>query len=470
MINVRLKTPLLHSMLGKVRMKLQYAIIVLLAVMAASQGCRDFTASGKMPHGVPDPEHLRNPEGAQALSISAQYSFQVALASAILEGGLLTDELQSFYRGDAKTIFSPGIHNSNLIDSRNTTATSGVSYGNLHIARAAASQAIGSLSGYAPELKAIRGLMYAYAAYAEVMLADLYCSGVPLSTLDFERDFTVKPGSSTADIYRHAIALFDSAILLASDSLPVVHFANTGKARALLALARYDEAGLAVSEVPVDFVWFETLHTCDSYTIPCSPLSVDGAVQLKASLSLSSASVSNGESGLTAITIGSQRIQAELLSNPPGGTHVSMFPVYHPSKYSRNGPSQIHVATGLEAQLILAEAALNRKAPAEWLSILQDLRDSDSRTVMLPPLNDPGNEDERIEMLFSERAKWLFLTGHRQGDLRRMVRQYHRPQSEVYPWGVYPGGIARYGAIVNLPIPESEGNNPLFEGCFNREA
>jgi hypothetical protein len=70
--------------------------------------------------------------------------------------------------------------------------------------------------------------------------------------------------------------------------------------------------------------------------------------------------------------------------------------------------------------------------------------------------------------MFRERAFWLFLTGHRQGDLRRLIRQYGRNAVQVYPTGAYPGG-ATYGNDVTAPIPAAERlSNTLFTGCASR--
>jgi len=44
----------------------------------------------------------------------------------------------------------------------------------------------------------------------------------------------------------------------------------------------------------------------------------------------------------------------------------------------------------------------------------------------LAALTDPGTAEARVDLLFRERAFWFFLTGHRQGDLRRLIRQYGR--------------------------------------------
>jgi hypothetical protein len=56
----------------------------------------------------------------------------------------------------------------------------------------------------------------------------------------------------------------------------------------------------------------------------------------------------------------------------------------------------------------------------------------------------------------------MYLTSHRLGDLRRLVRQYGRGAETVFPTGAYhkPG---TYGADVNSPIPQAEDNNPEFD-------
>jgi hypothetical protein len=60
----------------------------------------------------------------------------------------------------------------------------------------------------------------------------------------------------------------------------------------------------------------------------------------------------------------------------------------------------------------------------------------------------------------------MYLTGHREGDLRRLVRQYGRPINTVYPVGTAINGVA-YGTSTVFPISEDEANNPNFHGCLN---
>jgi starch-binding outer membrane protein, SusD/RagB family len=59
---------------------------------------------------------------------------------------------------------------------------------------------------------------------------------------------------------------------------------------------------------------------------------------------------------------------------------------------------------------------------------------------------------------------WLFLTAHRLGDMRRLVRQYGRAIDTVYPTGNYSsnGRTGVYGNDTSFPIPIEEQNNPEY--------
>ena len=75
-----------------------------------------------------------------------------------------------------------------------------------------------------------------------------------------------------------------------------------------------------------------------------------------------------------------------------------------------------------------------------WLGKLNDARATSAGT--LAALADPGTDDARVDLLFRERAFWMYFTSHRIGDLRRLVRQYGRAQETVWPSGNYfKGGV-----------------------------
>ena len=89
-------------------------------------------------------------------------------------------------------------------------------------------------------------------------------------------------------------------------------------------------------------------------------------------------------------------------------------------------------------------------------------------------LTNPANPTAAIDLLFSERARWLWGTAHRLNDLRRLERAvgvrggYGRPDASVFPTGVYFKNGLTYGTDVNFPIPLDEQNNPNFQQCLDR--
>ena len=85
------------------------------------------------------------------------------------------------------------------------------------------------------------------------------------------------------------------------------------------------------------------------------------------------------------------------------------------------------------------------------------------------PFTDPGDATARTDLMFRERAFWMFGTGHRLGDLRRLIRQYGRAAETIFPTGSYPKG-GNYDTDVNIPLSADEANNPNFIGCSDRNA
>ena len=73
-----------------------------------------------------------------------------------------------------------------------------------------------------------------------------------------------------------------------------------------------------------------------------------------------------------------------------------------------------------------------------------------------------------IDLLYRERAYWLWLTGHRLGDLRRLVRVYNRDTEAVFPTGQLTAPLdGTYGSGTTVTVPFSERNNPNFQGCLD---
>jgi hypothetical protein len=118
----------------------------------------------------------------------------------------------------------------------------------------------------------------------------------------------------------------------------------------------------------------------------------------------------------------------------------------------------------VEARLIEAEAALRGGDAPGALAILNALRLTISG---LAPLPLAPTDAERVDQLFRERAFWLFATGHRHGDLRRLVRQYGRSAESVFPMGPYKAGQT-YGPETTFAPDASQVGNPAYTGCTSR--
>jgi hypothetical protein len=405
--------------------------------------CSDLSGPPDLPSGTQDPSALNTPAGALQLYQTAIVLFADAQVHAIAATGTLADEFQSAIP------YRIGIALDEL-DMRSTTEGATISvrkvYEGWQRVRGQVAQALGVIRKYAPELStALQGHLYALSGFAEVGLADFFCSGVPLSTIDFEKDFTYSPGLSTEEIYWHAIALFDTAIQLAVDSAPIVRLAYVGKARALNALGEFEAAATVADSVPDHFQYTIPIRMP---TAPFHELTVPDR---------------EGGNGLPFHSDSDPRIAlfATRLSQSASNQ-------YFPAKYPFNVSSTLVVADWIEARLIRAEADLYKGKVDAWIDTLNSLR----RNAIAPALSmlvDPGTQEERVNLLFKERAYWLFATAHRQSDLRRLVRQYGRSQYDVFPVGMYLMSAYTYGNDIDVQIPKEERRNPLFTGCLNRD-
>jgi hypothetical protein len=456
----------------------------------ALAGCHALAGTDQAPAGTLDPSIYNSADGATLLLIGSRGLFREVLNQFVVTSGTLTDELTD-------------VTGTSLVDLRQipervnaTEASSGDAlYNSLQQLRVQSALTVSRLRTYSPDSTVDRAEAFAMQGYAEVLLADLYCSGIPLTMPRTDADVDYQPGLPDSGVYRHAVTLFDSAVALAASDTSVGTLARVGRGRALLALGEYAAAGDAVEDV----------QTGDRYRL----LVVMGNGRRNGRVDSTdfgpySVSDREGTSGLPYRSSADPRTPSLLVtvdvsvgqggSGVVGRSYTTAYPLIYPS--ASGDSAAFEVATGIEARLIQAEAALRAGNVATWLEILNTLRTNGSfttavrtdpvtgdsvgvdttwglgtaavagQTVGLRPLVDPGTAVARVDTMFAERAAWLFLTGHREGDSRRMVRQYGRPQGQVYPSSGTNGQI--YGTDVNLPIPPSERINPLFHGCIDR--
>lgn len=435
-------------------------------------GCKDLTGSTTLPAGTPDPSTYNNKAGAIGMRNAAIFQVELALRQYVIDAGLLSDELQDHQIGASPgALLQLGPAVTDPLDERILPAGVTVaSYGQLQGARTVITQARAALAAYdtaqvdTTSAKDLRGELYALEGYTDVMLADLFCSGIPLTTLDFQKDFTYAPASTTEQVYRTAIAKLDTAILLTkSDS--ILRLAYVGLGRSYLDLGDYAAAADDVATVPDSFTYQLAINWAPNSGVPTF-LNTYATV-----------SDSEGRNGLPFLSSRDPRTAVDTVFSADPSNGGPFVPLTFPTKYQASlggsGFAPFTLASGIEARLIQAEAALNGVATGRgsWIGQLNSLRTA----AGLSTIADPGGGDPtaQIDTLFTERAYWLFLDGHRQGDLRRLLRQYNRysafeSQERVYPTGRYTApGTGTYGSDIVAPIPPAEAANPNFHGCLS---
>jgi len=286
-----------------------------------------------------------------------------------------------------------------------------------------------------------------------------YCSGVPFSELVDGQTIYGDPLPRDS-IFTRAVARADSAlkVLGASTAAAFVtqrSFAQLVKGRALMNLGQHAAAAAAVATVPTAFQYV-VLHSENSAR------QHNGIFSLVYEGRRFTVSEREGGNGLPFRTEQDSRTPnvrgAGSLANGFDGS----TPLFLEQKYPAR-TSSVPVANGIEARLIGAESSLRSGNFAAALTTLNTLRTGGG----LAALTDPGTPAARENLLFRERAYWL--TSHRLGDMRRLVRQYGRNAETVFPTGpFFKGGV--YGPDVNFPIPFDETNNPKFTACLDRNA
>jgi starch-binding outer membrane protein, SusD/RagB family len=333
----------------------------------------------------------------------------------------------------------------------------------LHRARVSTGKAIEAYETIAPNTAAHAEQVNLH-AYTYVFFAENFCSGIPFSQSQ-AGIYTYGQPLPTDSVYNRATATFDRALALANqaNSAPQRYLAQVGKARALMGLNRYAEAAALVADVPSSFVY----NSEHSENTGRQNNGIFAVTRNRREYGLSHREGGNG------VAFRQEPADPRVPWTRGERAFDTMLRAFEQAKYPARGTS-IVLASGIEATLIRAEAALNRGQSDAYLTHLNSLRAG----INLPALSDPGAPAARVDQFFTERAMWLFGTGNRLSDLRRLVRQYGRSQETVFPTGTYtrelldgslsPSGT--YGSDVNWPVPFDERNNPLFQGCLNRDA
>ena len=376
----------------------------------------------------------------------------------ILDSGLLGDE---FHSSDT---FETRIQ----MDQRAITADNASSENNLirlQRARATGEFAVQQYATLKPNA-ALEAEAMSFVGFTYVITGETYCSGIPFSntlpngTIDYGKLET------TAEIFADAIARFDSAAaVLGKDTIsgdaaqiPIEqNLAAVGLGRAELDAGNYAAAAAAVASVPTTFEYDAGYSQSNGRTS-------NGVWEYTWNEGRYTVADREGGVGLPFRSANDPRVQ---WVNSGGLGFDNFDSLYLENKYtSYNSP--IAIATGIEARLIQAEAALKSNDMATFLSNISAARQQSyvangagttAAVTAVPAGMTP------LQFLFQERAFDLWLTAHRLGDMRRLITQYSQGVNTVYPNGSYTPHPGIFGADVSLPLPVDEAGNPNYKAC-----
>lgn len=462
--------------------------LVTAALLTTAACSPDRLVTSDPPSNIVMPSAVTSATSALAFYNGAAMVFNVAVGGGgpsrgndnyVQNSGLMTDELTTGSFGSSAS----DQRNNALLYDGGTESAQATPYTRLQAARTATFQARQALQMYgAAGSGPLISRMYSLEAYTIVMLAEYFCNGVPLTETPLQGASQYSVGLTTTELYTRAGALFDTALTLAGDSSRFTNLAKVGKGRVLLDEGQFAAAASAVADVPLTYVYNAEFKSGLQFVVGGNGYSDENWLEFPYT------------GGTTVIaTLDHEGGNGEVWSTDPRTTlaQSNTSPIlYAPNKYP-TGSTSIRLADGVEAQLIQAEASLNA-GTGDWLTILNTLRASCTTasgctavpgitggTTQLPPLVDSVTPAKRLKELMSERAHWLFLTGHRIGDMRRMLRApyntppYSMTASTVYPSGAfvnpgYTGVVTAYGNdVVAIPARAEQLYNPKYTGCFD---
>lgn len=455
---------------------------ILAAVLAAALGgCTNDLLTVQNPDII-DPGSLQSATAIPAIQAGAIGDFSLGIngdnggtEGLILVSGSMSDEL-----GNSETFPTRKEYDQRVIDIRNTTLTA--VFRRVQRARFSAEQAAANIKRLTanPATDPRVAEMYGLAGLTYVHMGEDYCNGVPISNGNVATG-EVEYGDplTTTELFTKAIEHFDSALAYPANAT-VQNLARVGKGRALLDLGKFAEAAQAVAAVPTTFA-YNTTHTL---TAGIQNNGIFVFINLNERFTVVD---KDGGNGLDFRSANDPRVTWDRSPANDVGFDNST-PQYDQGRYASETAS-IGQATGVEARLIEAEAKLKGGDVQGWLDGLNALRANVALyptvlpsyftrvqgSIPLPALADPGTDDARVDLMFRERAFWMYLSGHRLGDLRRLVRQYARAADAVFPGGggqpyIINGNnkAGNFGNDYNLPVPFDEQNNPKFTACIDR--
>lgn len=400
---------------------------------------------------------VESPEGARWIYWGAISKLSQLVGATAADVALFTDELARMPHSPQSELDTRAP--AGFLDDVHIVVTSIASQA--QATRVQLQQAIHLLNEYGGANKNnMKAHSYGMLGMVHLILADNYCSGIPLSESKWGGEFTPGKGYPTDTLFQRAVSYADSGLSLNSDSAAVVTLLTGVKARALNSLGRYEDAARVAAGIGDSDAVGEVFY---SY----QPTGASGYPVVSVDTSSYTLINRKGQNGIEWIADAFPRQDMRVPIRSAGGNFV--YPLKPTFFY---GSRPIMFASGAEARLMEAEHLLASNDIPGFMEKINSLRRmfKTGSGTPLPDTVDPGSLEDRINLLFRERAFTLYMSGRRLGDMRRLVRQYGRNPEEVWPMGRSEGSqIIVYGQnyVFTPEVPgkgrESTHNSLYFE-------
>ncbi len=395
---------------------------------------------------------LENPNSAQLLVASVANEFRCTHTYHAAASAITGNEWRDASNNTVMNIWDARVHDTSGYGSQYASADCGSGqpalYRPLSRTRWLADYVLGLLNEWTEEEVPDRTAMIAevamYAGYTFTLFAESMCELVVVDN---------GPVVTPADAFGLAIERFDQSAA-AGASGDLLNAVRVGKARAQLNLGQTAAAAGTASAVPEGFEWLLEYSNAESVTrnkqwdfnvddftatvaepyrnFPCNFPWPDMSMECMAELD--------------------PRVEVTDLEEGHPNTGIALWVA---EKYP-SASSPVQLASWEEAQLIVAEAAIEAGNYGQASSIFNTLRTNAGVSPHMASMDMNGMMDQLIE----ERAAELFLEGQHLWDLRRLgIRPYP-------PIGQDDGFGAVYGnqLCFDLPATEFQNNTTITGG------
>ena len=391
---------------------------------------------------------LENPNSAQLLAASVANEFRCTHTYHAAASAITGNEWRDASNNTVMNIWDARVHDTSGYGSQYASADCGSGqpalYRPLSRTRWLADYVLGLLGEWTDDEVPGRSELIAevamYAGYTYTLFAEAMC----------EMAFDDGPVVTPAGAFGLAIERFDQAAA-AGASGDLLNAVRVGKARAQLNLGQTSAAASTASAVPEGFEWLLPYSGAENVTknkqwqfnvdtntatiaepyreFPCNFPWPDMSMECTAQLDP----------------------RVEVTDQERGHTNTGIA-LWFAEKFDGPG-APVQLASWEEAQLIVAEAAIEAGNYGQAESIFNTLRANAGMDPYMGPMDMAG----MTEQLYYERSAELFLEGHHLWDLRRFGQRAYPPIGQDDGFGAVYGNQLCF----DLPATEFQNNSSI---------